>query len=163
MDESREDAELLLAWFIEAFPEHVENIKYIQDTAGEDPLPIITSPQTLKAYASWRIDMRLGDLSQSYQWFALGQAGLFVQRAQAEGRLPADCDVWVEFCFGIASDTARDAHLLHLVREGARWRENERSPKQEALARKLGVRLEPWWRSGEVSDAIAAVTGDWYD
>jgi superfamily II DNA or RNA helicase len=68
-----------------------------------------------------------------------------------------------EFCFGIASDTARDAQMLHLVQEGARWRENVRSPKQEALARKLGVQIQPWWRSGEVSDAIAAVTGDWYN
>jgi superfamily II DNA or RNA helicase len=68
-----------------------------------------------------------------------------------------------ELCFGIASDTARDAHILHLVQEGARWREKERSPKQEALARKLGIRILPEWRSGAVSDAIAAHTGDWYD
>ena len=68
-----------------------------------------------------------------------------------------------EFCFGIASDTARDAHILHMVREGARWREKERSPKQEAFARKLGIRIQPDWRSGEVSDAIVAVTGEWYD
>ena len=68
-----------------------------------------------------------------------------------------------EYCFGIASDTARDAQILHLVREGARWREKEASPKQVALAQKLGVRIEPGWRSGQVSDAIAARTGDWYD
>src|SRR5262245_52212544 len=68
-----------------------------------------------------------------------------------------------EFCFGIASDTARDAEILHMVREGARWRQNEPSPKQQALARKLGVRLHPEWRSGEVSDAIVAITGEWYD
>jgi len=68
-----------------------------------------------------------------------------------------------EFCFGIASDTARDAQILHLVKEGARWRENPPSPKQEALARKLGVRVHPAWRSGDVSDAIARVTGEWYD
>jgi superfamily II DNA or RNA helicase len=68
-----------------------------------------------------------------------------------------------EYCFGIASDTARDAQILHMVREGARWREKEASPKQVALAQKLGVRIEPSWRSGQVSDAIAALTGDWYD
>ena len=68
-----------------------------------------------------------------------------------------------EFCFGIASDTARDAHILHLVQEGARWRQNVPSAKQEALARKLGIRMAPEWRSGQVSDAIAALTGDWYD
>ena len=68
-----------------------------------------------------------------------------------------------EFCFGIASDTARDAHILHMVKEGARWRENAPSAKQEALARKLGVRLHPEWCSGDVSDAIARVTGEWYD
>jgi hypothetical protein len=67
------------------------------------------------------------------------------------------------YCFGIASDTARDAHLLHLVREGARWREQAPSPKQEALARKLGVRIAPGWRSGELSDAITRLTGEWYD
>jgi hypothetical protein len=49
-----------------------------------------------------------------------------------------------------------------MVREGARWRQNVPSPKQEALARKLGVRIEPGWSSGQVSDAIAALTGDWY-
>lgn len=68
-----------------------------------------------------------------------------------------------EFCFGIASDTARDAHILRLVQEGARWRQNEPSAKQAALARKLGIRIAPEWRSGQVSDAIAALTGDWYD
>src|SRR5262245_46752077 len=68
-----------------------------------------------------------------------------------------------EFCFGIASDTARDAHILHMVRAGARWRQNAPSPKQEALARKLGIRIAPEWCSGQVSDAIAALTGDWYD
>ena len=68
-----------------------------------------------------------------------------------------------EFCFGIASDTARDAQILHMVREGATWRDKERSPKQEALARKLGIQVHPDWRSGEVSDAIVAVTGEWYD
>jgi superfamily II DNA or RNA helicase len=68
-----------------------------------------------------------------------------------------------EFCFGIASDTARDAHLLHLVREGARWREKPPSPKQTALAQKLGVQVHPAWGSGEVSDAIARITGQWYD
>jgi superfamily II DNA or RNA helicase len=68
-----------------------------------------------------------------------------------------------EFCFGIASDTARDAHILHMVREGAQWRAKDRSPKQEALAQKLGIRIHPTWRSGEISDAIVRVTGDWYD
>src|SRR5919197_1949372 len=68
-----------------------------------------------------------------------------------------------EFCFGIASDTARDAQILHMVQEGARWRQNPPSPKQEAFARKLGVRIESGWSSGEVSDAIVAITGEWYD
>jgi hypothetical protein len=68
-----------------------------------------------------------------------------------------------EFCFGIASDTARDAQILPMVQEGARWRQNPPSPRQEAFARKLGVRLEPGWSSGEVSDAIVAITGEWYD
>jgi ATP-dependent helicase IRC3 len=68
-----------------------------------------------------------------------------------------------EFCFGIASDTARDAQILHMVQEGARWRQNPPSPKQEAFARKLGVRIEPGWSSGEVSDAIVAITGEWYE
>ena len=68
-----------------------------------------------------------------------------------------------EYCFGMASDTARDAQLLHLVRVGAGWRTKERSPKQEAFARKLGVDIEPTWRSGELSDAITAIVGDWYD
>ena len=68
-----------------------------------------------------------------------------------------------EFCFGIASDTARDAQILHMVQEGARWRQNAPSEKQEAFARKLGVQIKPGWSSGEVSDAIVAITGEWYD
>jgi superfamily II DNA or RNA helicase len=68
-----------------------------------------------------------------------------------------------EFCFGIASDTARDAQILHMVREGARWRQNPPSEKQEALARKLGIRINDDWTSGQISDAIVACTGDWYD
>jgi superfamily II DNA or RNA helicase len=67
-----------------------------------------------------------------------------------------------EFCFGIASDTARDARILHMVREGARWRQNAPSAKQAALAQRLGIAVKPGWRSGDVSDAIAALTGDWY-
>src|SRR4029450_9927058 len=38
-----------------------------------------------------------------------------------------------EFCFGIASDTARDADILHMVREGARWRQNAPSERESAL------------------------------
>jgi superfamily II DNA or RNA helicase len=67
-----------------------------------------------------------------------------------------------EFCFGIASDTARDAQILHMVREGARWRQSEPSAKQVALATKLGITVKPEWRRGDVSDAIVALTGDWY-
>ena len=67
-----------------------------------------------------------------------------------------------EFCFGIASDTARDADIFHMVKEGARWREKDPSPKQVAYAQKLGIAVQPGWRMGEVSDAIVAVTGDWY-
>ena len=63
---------------------------------------------------------------------------------------------------GIASDTARDAAILHMVREGARWRLNPPSEKQAALARKLGVQIQPGWTSGMMSDAIARITGDWY-
>jgi superfamily II DNA or RNA helicase len=68
-----------------------------------------------------------------------------------------------EFCFGIASDTARDAQILHMVREGARWRHQEPSPKQTDFAQRLGIRVAPEWTRGQVSDAIVAITGDWYD
>jgi superfamily II DNA or RNA helicase len=67
-----------------------------------------------------------------------------------------------EFCFGIASDTARDADIFHMVKEGARWRQNAPSPKQRDYAQKLGITVQPGWSMGEVSDAIVAVTGDWY-
>jgi ATP-dependent helicase IRC3 len=68
-----------------------------------------------------------------------------------------------EFCFGIASDTARDAQILHMVREGAKWRQNPPSEKQQALARKLGIRFGDDWTRGQISDAIVRLTGDWYD
>jgi superfamily II DNA or RNA helicase len=67
-----------------------------------------------------------------------------------------------EFCFGIASDTARDADIFHMVKESARWREKDPSPKQVAYAQKLGIAVQPGWSMREVSDAIVAVTGDWY-
>jgi hypothetical protein len=44
----------------------------------------------------------------------------------------------------------------------ARWREKDPSPKQVAYAQKLGIAVQPEWSMGEVSDAIVAVTGDWY-
>jgi hypothetical protein len=67
-----------------------------------------------------------------------------------------------DYCFGVASDTARDADVLHMVREGARWRDNAPSEKQVGFAQKLGIVVNPAWRSGEVSDAITAIVGDWY-
>jgi superfamily II DNA or RNA helicase len=69
----------------------------------------------------------------------------------------------LDYCYGIASDTARDAHILPMVRKDAAWRQKARSPKQEALARKLGIAIDPTWRSGDISDAINRVVGDWYD
>jgi hypothetical protein len=68
-----------------------------------------------------------------------------------------------DYCFGIASDTARDAQILHMVKAGAQWRDKPPSPKQGALAQKLGIQVQADWTSGQVSDAIARVTGDWYD
>ena len=62
----------------------------------------------------------------------------------------------------MASETARDADGLHMVREGARWRDNAPSEKQVGFAQKLGIVVNPAWRSGEVSDAITAIVGDWY-
>jgi len=50
-----------------------------------------------------------------------------------------------------------------MVKEGAQWRDKPPSPKQEAYAQKLGIQVQPDWTSGQVSDAIARVTGDWYD
>jgi hypothetical protein len=67
-----------------------------------------------------------------------------------------------DYCFGIASDTARDAQILHMVKEGAGWRAQARTEKQEALARKLGIAIDPAWRKGDIADAITALTGDWY-
>jgi ATP-dependent helicase IRC3 len=67
-----------------------------------------------------------------------------------------------DYCFGIASDTARDAQLLHMVKEGAGWRAQPRTEKQEVLARKLGIEMHPEWRKGDVADAITAVIGEWY-
>jgi hypothetical protein len=49
-----------------------------------------------------------------------------------------------------------------MVKEGAGWRAQARTEKQEALARKLGIEVHPEWRKGDVADAITAVLGDWY-
>jgi len=68
-----------------------------------------------------------------------------------------------EYCLGIAAHTAADARLEHLVRQGAGWRRRERSPAQEAFARKLGITLRAAWTAGDLSDAITAMVGDWYD
>jgi len=69
----------------------------------------------------------------------------------------------LDYCFGIASDTAKDAQILHMVKQGAHWRQKARSEKQEALARKLGIAIDPTWRSGDISDAINRLVGDWND
>ena len=68
-----------------------------------------------------------------------------------------------EYCMGIAAHTAADARLEHLVRQGAGWRRKPRSPQQEAYARKLGLTIQDDWTAGDISDAITAVVGDWYD
>jgi superfamily II DNA or RNA helicase len=91
-----------------------------------------------------------------------GTYRLEVRKHKEQRYTPLADRLSIDYCFGIASDTAREAQLLHLVREGASWRQNARSPKQEAYARRLGVPIQPWWRSGELSDAITAITGDWY-
>jgi superfamily II DNA or RNA helicase len=69
----------------------------------------------------------------------------------------------LDYCFGIGSDTAKDAGLLPLVRVGASWRTRPPSEKQLAYARKLRITIPPHWNAGELGDAIARVTGDWYD
>jgi len=58
---------------------------------------------------------------------------------------------------------AADARLEHLVRQGAGWRQKARTAPQEALARKLGITIDQDWAAGQLSDAITAVTGEWYD
>jgi superfamily II DNA or RNA helicase len=68
----------------------------------------------------------------------------------------------LEYCFGIGTDTARDAKLLHMVRDDAKWRRGPRTPKQEAKARKYGIAINPAWNAGALSDAIARYEGDWY-
>lgn len=68
-----------------------------------------------------------------------------------------------EYCLGIAAHTAADARLEHLVRQGAGWRWRDRSPAQEAFARKLGITINAAWTAGDLSDAITALVGDWYD
>jgi len=72
-------------------------------------------------------------------------------------------DLSLEYCFGIASDTANDAKLLPMVKAGACWRQNAPSAKQVAFAARLGIQVLPEWTSGQVADAITARTGDWYD
>jgi ATP-dependent helicase IRC3 len=76
---------------------------------------------------------------------------------------PLATQLSLDYCFGIASDTARDAKILHMVQRDAAWRGKARSPKQETLARKLGIAIDPTWRSGDISDAINRHIGDWYD
>lgn len=115
--------------------------------------------QTLKGY--WVVS--LSDRMLRVRPDGQGAYRLEVRQRSACGYTSLVDHLSQEFCFGIANDTAHEAQLLHLVKEGAQWREKERSPKQEAYARRLGIHIQPWWRSGHLSDAITAVTGEWYD
>src|SRR5262249_16465670 len=69
-------------------------------------------------------------------------AGTYVVEANTRGakwyRRLAD-RLSLDDCFGIASDTAKDAHMLPMVQEGAQGRRKARSEKPEAFARKLGL------------------------
>jgi hypothetical protein len=69
----------------------------------------------------------------------------------------------LDYCFGIGSDTAKEAGVLPLVRQDASWRTRPPSAKQRARAHQLRIAVSPHWNAGELSDAITAVTGDWYD
>jgi ATP-dependent helicase IRC3 len=69
----------------------------------------------------------------------------------------------LDYCFGVATDTVRDAKILGMVKRDAQWRHKARSPKQEKYARSLGIAIDPGWRMGDVSDAINRVIGDKYD
>jgi len=69
----------------------------------------------------------------------------------------------LDYCFGIGSDTAKEAGVLPLVRVGASWRTRPPSAKQRAYAHKLRIAVPPHWNAGDLADAIARLTGDWYD
>lgn len=94
--------------------------------------------------------------------------GYGTYRLEVQGRTERGYQLIVErlsqeWCFGIASDTAQDAQVMAMVRQGARWREKVPSARLIAYAQKMGVGIAEDWTSGQVSDAIQRITGDWYD
>jgi hypothetical protein len=126
------------------------------DLLARDPLHWVVTP---KGY--WVVSM-------GHQMLRIRDNGHGAYRLEARTREARSYTVIAdhltqEYCMGIAAHTAADAQLEHLVREGAGWRQKSRSPAQEALARKLGITIEEHWTAGEISDAITAVVGDWYD
>jgi superfamily II DNA or RNA helicase len=126
------------------------------DLLDRDPLHWVVTP---KGY--WVVSMG----PQMVRIRANGQGAYRLEARTREARaytVIAD-HLTQEYCLGIAAHTAKDAHLEHLVRRGAGWRQKPRTAPQEALARKLGITIAEDWTAGELSDAITRITGEWYD
>ena len=126
------------------------------DLLDRDPLHWVTTP---KGY--WA-------LSLGHQMLRIRSNGAGAYRLEAKARDARTYTVIAdhltqEYCLGIAAHTAADARLEHLVRQDAGWRMKPRSSAQEAFARKLGLTITDDWTAGDISDAITAVVGDWYD
>jgi len=71
----------------------------------------------------------------------------------------------LEYCMGIASDTANEAGVIGMAVEGARWRNRPPKPiseKRASFLRKLNIAVNPNWTAGELDDAMTAKIGDWY-
>lgn len=66
------------------------------------------------------------------------------------------------YAFGVAEDTARSMGLARATAKEAQWRQRPPSSGQMQFCQRLGIRVQPQWTQGEVSDAITQVTADWY-
>jgi hypothetical protein len=96
LEAARQADDILLMWFLEAHPEHLDHIRYLRRDDGADPVPCFTTPKTVVDYAEWRLEMDLGNRGASVELLTFGQVAMFVQREQAAGRLPSTIDVWSE-------------------------------------------------------------------
>lgn len=149
-----------------------------EEEIGDDDGPVAAQR---KAYERHKIDLwnrtplRWVTTHRGRMVLSLGQWGWLRIREMGDGRaclearrsaersyqMVAD-EMTIEYCLGIAGHTVRDAGMVGLVRKDATWRENTRSVKAEAFARKLKIDIDARWTAGELSDAINQIVGDWY-
>jgi hypothetical protein len=102
------------------------------------------------------------------RWYACGEDGLPVRKCECGKGCPGRevgmtpyRGLSLEMAMGWAEDVALalNADSLNKAKRNAPWRKKPASDNIKWLARNLGIKVDPEWRMGQVSDQIDTVQG----